>query len=60
MRAAEAAAARERAGVEAQLKTELDRLKFVATQTRKADESETRRAPIKSSNSRVSSRGSTQ
>ena len=44
MRAAEAAAARERAGVEAQLKAELDRLKFVATQTRKADESEARRA----------------
>ena len=33
-----------RAAVEAQLKAELDRLKFVATQTRKADESETRRA----------------
>ena len=44
MHAAEAAAARERAGVETQLKAELDRLKFISTQTRKADESESRRA----------------
>jgi CheY-like chemotaxis protein len=44
MRAAEAKAARDRAAVETQLKAEIDRLKFVAAQTKKSDESETRRA----------------
>ena len=58
MRAAEAAKARERAAAEAQLKAELDRLKFVATQTRKADESETW-STIRSSSSKASSRAST-
>jgi hypothetical protein len=44
MRTAEAKAARDRAAVETQLKAEIDRLKFVAAQTKKSDESETRRA----------------
>ena len=44
IRAAEAEAVRERAAVETQLKAELERLRFVTTQTRKADESETRSA----------------
>jgi hypothetical protein len=44
IRGAEADAIRERAAMEAQLKNELDRLKFVAAQARKADESETKKA----------------
>jgi hypothetical protein len=44
MRAAEARAAQARAAAEAQLKGEIDRLRFVATQTRKADEAESMRA----------------